>query len=637
MPTPHDHPLGMGQPITRRDFLDGMALAIGAGMLASGCRADLPEPPGAQQGPAYYPPALDGMRGSHPGSFEAAHQLRDGTLGGLKPHDTGENYDLIIVGAGISGLAAAHFFRQARGDDARILILDNHDDIGGHARRNEFTVEGTTLLTYGGTESIESPAQYSEAARGLLKDIGIDTQEFYTAFDRKRDERLKLRPGIFCDRESFGADRLCRGGIHDLTKQEIAGLPLSSRGQRDLVTLYHGRKNCFPLHSGPEIKSLLAKTSYRDYLEKIMGLGDETLRLQQVRSHGLFGVGIDAIPALDAWGLEYPGFAGLGLDDAPAPGLGRTPRLQQHEEEPYIFHFPDGNASVARLLVRRLIPDSLPGSTMHDVVTARLNYAKLDDQTHTARIRLNATVVAVHHAGNPDIAREIRVTYLRDGEARTVRARHCVLACWNMMIPYLCPDLPATQREALAYGAKVPLVYASVAVRNWTPWTKLGISDVYCPGSYFSHVFLDYPVNLGAYHTATGPEQPTIIRMNRMPCKPGLSAREQQREGRKQLLDVPFEIFEREVRNQLQRILGPGGFDAARDIAGITVNRWAHGYAYEYNSLWDPIVPEHLEPCVVGRQRFGRITIANSDAGAFAYTNSAIDQAERAVGELQSD
>jgi spermidine dehydrogenase len=356
-----------------------------------------------------------------------------------------------------------------------------------------------------------------------------------------------------------------------------------------------------------------------------------------VRSHDLFGVGIEAIPSLDAWGLEYPGFAGLGLDDEPAPGLGRTARLEMHEEEPYIFHFPDGNASVARLLVRRLIPVALPGSTMDDVVTARLNYAELDDGAHTTRIRLNATVVAVHHAGNPDTAREIRVTYMRGGEARTVRARHCVLACWNMVIPYLCPDMPVTQREALAYGAKVPLVYASVAVRNWEPWRKLGVSDFYCPGGYFSHVFLDYPVSLGAYHGATTPGEPTVVRMNRMPCKPGLPAREQQREGRKALLDTTFETFEREIRAQLQRMLGQGGFDAARDIAGITVNRWAHGYAYEYNSLWDPIVPEHLQPCVIGRQRFGRITIANSDAGAFAYTNCAIDQAERAVSELQSD
>lgn len=621
--------------ITRRDFLDGVALAIGAAALGGACSADAPEPPAAQQGPAYYPPALEGMRGSHPGAFETAHQLRDGKLGALKPQDTGENYDLIVVGAGISGLAAAHFFRQQRGEDSRILILENHDDVGGHAKRNEFEVDGKTLVTFGGTESIESPAQYSDVAKALLRDIGIDTRRFYAAFDQKRDQRLRLRPGIFWDKEGFGIDRLTPANIRDLTRAEIARLPLSARGREDLVALYHGTRNYFPGIAGPDIKARLAKLSYRDYLEHTIGMGEEVLRLFQVRSHDLFGVGIEAIPALDAWGLEYPGFAALGLDDTPAPGLGLTPRLEQQEEEPYIFHFPDGNASVARLLLRRLNPGALPGNTMDDVVTARLDYAQLDAPTQTTRIRLNATVVAVKHAGNPDIAREVKVTYIRGGEARSVRARHCVLACWNMVIPYLCPDMPGAQREALSYGAKVPLVYCSVAVRNWMPWVKLGISDVYSPGGYFSHIFLDYPVSLGAYHSAARPEEPTVIRMNRMPCKPGLPAREQQREGRRELLTTPFEVFEREIRGQLQRTLGAGGFDAARDIAGITVNRWAHGYAYEYNSLWDPILPEHLQPCVIGRQRFGRISIANSDAGAFAYTNSAIDQAARAVGELQ--
>ncbi len=636
MPSPSD-PLDMSAPISRRDFLDGVALVIGAGLLSGGCAPDAPEPPGAQQGPAYYPPGLTGLRGSPPGSFEVAHQLRDGTLGPLHPHDTGENYDLVIVGAGISGLAAAHFFRKARGEDARILLLENHDDVGGHARRNELQVDGRTLVTYGGTESIESPAQYSEAAQGLLREIGIDIRRFYTAFDQRRDARLHLGPGIYFDQASYGADRLIRGNLRAMDRATIAKLPLSPQGRRDLATLYAGRKNYFPGVAGPEVKARLARTSYREYLATVMGLGAEVVRLMQVRSHDLFGVGIDAIPALDAWGLEYPGFAGLGLDDAPAPGLGRTPRLEQGEEEPYIFHFPDGNASVARLLVRRLIPSALPGNTMDDVVTARLDYAQLDDHRHPTRLRLNATVVNVSHAGNPDIAREVRVTYMRSGQARTVRARHCVLACWNMMIPYLCPDLPVTQRAALAYGVKVPLVYSSVAVRNWAAFARLGVSDVYAPGAYFSHVFLDYPVSLGAVHAAERPAEPTVVRMNRMPCQPGLSAREQQRAGRKELLTTPFEVFEREIRGQLQGMLGGAGFDAARDIAAITVNRWAHGYAYEYNSLWDPILPESQQPCVIGRQRFGRITIANSDAGAFAYTNSAIDQAARAVGELQSD
>ena len=620
--------------ITRRDFLDGVAVAIGGGLLATGCDRPSPEPPGAEQGPRYYPPALEGLRGSHPGAFETAHQLRDGTLGPLTPHDTGERYDLVVVGGGISGLAAAYFYQEAKRGQARVLLLDNHDDIGGHAKRNEFTVDGQSLITYGGTESIESPAQYSDAARGLLTGIGIDTQRFYTAFDQKRDERLGMGPGLFFDRETFGSDRLVAGDVEELDRAAIGKTPLSAEGKRDLLRIYHGTKNFFPKQPGGEVKALLAKTSYRDYLRRTVGVGDEALRFFQARSHDLFGVGIDAIPALDAWGLAYPGFAGLGLDDEPAPGLGRTPLLEMNEEEPYIFHFPDGNASVARLLVRRLHPAALPGSTMDDVVNARLDYGRLDEATLPTRIRLNATVARVRHLGNPATAKKVEVTYIRNGKPWSVRAGQCVLACWNMVIPYLCPELPQTQKDALKYGAKVPLIYTSVALRNWKAFQKLGVSDVYAPGAWFFHAFLEYPVSLGSYRASTSPDQPIVVHLVRTPCQPGLSARDQQRAGRQELVDLPFEVFERNARDQLTRMLGAGGFDATGDIAGITVNRWAHGYSYEYNSLWDPILPEAQQPCVVGRQRFGRIAIANADAGAFAYTNGAIDQANRAVGEL---
>ncbi len=626
-------PLGLSRSITRRDFLDGVALAIGSGFLATGCDRPSPEPPGAEHSPEYYPPGLEGMRGSHPGAFEVAHDLRDGKLGAVKPHDTGEHYDLVVVGGGISGLSAAHFFQKAKGEAARVLVLENHDDVGGHAKRNEFAVDGRTLITYGGTESIESPAQYSPVAQGLLKEIGIDTRRFDTAFDRKRDERLGIGPGIFFDRETFGVDRLVAGDAGD--RSTVARTPLSPRGRRDLTTAYHTRKNYFPRVSGAEVKARLAAMSYRDYLKAVVGLGDEALRFFQARSHDLYGVGIDAIPALDAWGLEYPGFAGLGLTPEPAPGLGPTPILEMNEEEPYIFHFPDGNASIARMLVRRLNPAALPGNTMDDVVTARLDYSKLDQATLPTRIRLNSTVVKVRHIGDPATAREVEVTYMRNGKAWSVRAGGCVLACWNMVIPYLCPELPEAQREALKYGVKVPLVYTRVAIHNWTSFTKLGISDIYAPGAYFFHVFLDYPVSLGEYHAPARPEEPTVVHLIRTPCQPGLPARDQQRAGRKELLQTPFEKFERNVRDQLQRMLGAGGFDAARDIAGITVNRWAHGYSYEYNSLWDPVLPAEQQPCVIGRQRFGRIAIANADAGAFAYSNGAIDQADRAVKELR--
>jgi spermidine dehydrogenase len=577
------------------------------------------------------------MRGSHPGSFEIAHRLRDGTLGDVlrRARDTRERYDLVIVGAGISGLSAAHFFRKTRGEDAKILLLDNHDDFGGHAKRNEFVVADRRLISYGGTESIESPAQYSDVAKGLLADLGIDVQRFYTAFDQDRYEKLGLGDGVFFDRETFGVDRLVRGSDETVDRAFLARTPLTPTVRADLLRVYHGRQDYLPGLTSAAKKARLAKLSYRDFLLNLVKVSPEALPFLQTRTHDLYGVGIDAIPALDCWGLGYPGFAGMRLEaDEPSPGMGRTPLLEMNEEEPYIFHFPDGNASIARLLVRRLLPQALAGTTMEDSLSARLDYAKLDDASASTRLRLNSTVVRVRHLGDPASAREVEVTYVRGDRAWTVRAAACILAGWHTMIPYYCPQLPEAQRQALAYAVKVPLVYTNVALRDWKAFQKLGVSQVVAPGSFFFRMTLDFPVDLGDYRSPHTPEEPAVVKLFRTPCQPGLPARDQHRAGRAELLTMSFETFERNVRDQMARILGPGGFDPARDITAITVNRWSHGYTYEYNSLWDEPWPEDQQPCVIARRPFGRITIANADAGAFAYTNSAIDQAWRAVQEL---
>jgi spermidine dehydrogenase len=216
-----------------------------------------------------------------------------------------------------------------------------------------------------------------------------------------------------------------------------------------------------------------------------------------------------------------------------------------------------------------------------------------------------------------------------------VQAAQCVLACYNMIIPYLCPEMPEKQKDALHYAVKLPLVYTNVQIRNWESFQKLGVNSIYSPGSFFNGASLDFPVSLGDYHFPSSPQDPCLLHLLRTPCKPGLPAKEQYRAGRYELMTTPFDAFERNIRDQIGRMLSGGGFDSARDIQGITVNRWPHGYAYEYNPLFEPLDrPASERPCVIGRQPFGRIHIANSDADGHAYTNIAIDQGYRAVREI---
>lgn len=620
------------RPITRRDFLNGIAVGIGAlGSLSTEdlLRAGfLP-----QQGADEYPPALMGLRGSNDGAFEVAHRMKDGLQADSygAPTTTDQRYDLIVVGAGISGLSAAWFFRKAAGPRARILILDNHDDFGGHARRNEFSVGNRRIIGYGGTQSIDTPSRYSGVASGLIKDLGVDTQAFYTAFDQEYFARQQLSSATFFDRETFGTDRLVVQPDEMEWSDFFDRAPLSRELRQELVRLHTSKEDYLAGMSASEKLALLARTSYKDYLVRHVRLPEQALPYLQTSTHDYFGVGIDAVPAGDCRALEHPGFDGLGIEGQIGPNMGRTARLQH--DEPYIFHFPDGNATIARLLVRDMIPAVLDGSTMTDIVTARARYRMLDLAAHRVRLRLRSTVVRVRHS-RPRGQGDVEVTYIRDGKPYSVRGARCILACWNGVVPYICPELPAAQKEALAYGVKVPLLYTNVALRNWQSLSRQRVHSISAPGSYWFKAEMDFPVSLGDYKYASGPRDPALLFMVRTPCKPGLPSREQHRMGRAELLATPFERLEGEVRQQLTRMLGAGGFDADRDIAGITVNRWSHGYAYEYNSLWDPEWAEGESPCEIGRRRRGRIAIANSDAAAYAYTDAAIDQAWRAVQEL---
>src|SRR5215472_16775564 len=209
-----DRDLGMDRKISRRDFLNGSAMAIGAKLLPFGSMLGDTARSEPQNQPGYDPPATTGLRGSHPGSFEIAHSLRDGTFwqNASTPIDTGETYDLVVVGGGISGLAAAYFFREKAGRSARILILENHDDFGGHAKRNEFHLGGRLQLLNGGTLLIDSPTPYSPVADGLLKTLGIDPPQFDASFtDRKLYRSLSLGSGVFFDKETFGEEQLVVG------------------------------------------------------------------------------------------------------------------------------------------------------------------------------------------------------------------------------------------------------------------------------------------------------------------------------------------------------------------------------------------------------------------------------------------
>lgn len=617
--------------ITRRDFLNGVAITIAAGMTPLQLLQAAPDG-------RYYPPSLTGLRGSHVGSFEVAHQMGwEKKVFDTENLPITEDYDLVVVGGGLSGLSAAWFYREKH-PKAKILILENHDDFGGHAKRNEFQAGGRMIIGYGGSEAFQSPNHlYSKEVNGLLKKLGVNIKRFETAFDRQFYPGLGLSRGVFFDKENFGEDKLVTGDPTPMVADDIAPDQLNARSLHDfindfplpaadrqaLIELHTAPKDYLPGKSAEEKADYLAATSYRDFLLKNVGLSEGAVKYFQSRTNDFMALSIDAVASSDAYSVGFPGFAGMNL--API-----SEEAAAEMEEPYIYHFPDGNASVARLLVRSLIPGVAPGHTMDDIVLAPFDYAKLDQPKASVRVRLNSTAVSVRNVGD-----SVHIGYSRGGQLAQVRGKRCILACYNMMIPYLLKDLPAPQAHALSQNVKYPLVYTKVVIRNWQSFQKLGVHEIYAATQPYSRIKLDYPVSMGGYDHPRDPTQPIGLHMVYVPTSPnsGMNARDQARAGRGKLYGQTFEQLEAQLRDQLQRMLGPGGFNHERDILAITVNRWSHGYASFSNSLFDD-ADESEAWMQLAKKPVGHVSIANSDAAWSAYAHAAIDEAFRAVGEV---
>ncbi|MEM1232316.1 MAG: NAD(P)-binding protein [Pseudomonadota bacterium] len=656
--------------IDRRDFLNGVAI-LGAGALTAG----LPQPGRGQATPVpaqrapvpAYPPALTGMRGSHDGSFDVMHSMAwGGKRYGRAATAVDEPYDLVVVGGGLSGLAAARYYQQSQ-PDARILILDNHDDFGGHARRNEFTVDGKVLIGHGGSQSIDTPSEYSAEAIGLLKDLGVETERFYDYYDRDFYASRGLAMGLFMAEGPFETAHFQQAPVEMLGgfglmfgaasigegEALIETLPLAPADKAKLRELVFEPKDYLAEFDEKEKWALLYELSYTDFLAAHAEASDVLLTLLDDSLKQLYALNWQAVPAANAVDLMMPGTQALGLGPGNLVATAARARrfmprglwrwlldrvLAQDGVEPYIFHFPDGNASLARLLVRKLIPTTASGRTMEDIVLAPLDYARLDTADEAVRCRLNATVVDVRHRLDRGA---VDVSYIKDGAHQRVRASHVILACNHQVIPYICDELPNPQRLALDQAERAPLCYINVALRNWRAFAKAGIHRIYAPGSELPHMLLDFPVSMGGVEFSANPDEPILMHISYASSSAQKgdprTPRELFRAGQHVVYGKSFADFEAAIRSQLSAALGAYGFDADRDIAAITVNRWTHGYAYEPMGHSSELAADDpASPHYAARQQHHRISIANSDAEYSAYVDAAFDAAWRAVEEQRA-
>ena len=627
MKKPSDKRLGMQRAITRRDFVQGAAVAAGAALQAGALGSSgLANATAAVSAGAHrmtiadYPPVKTGMRGSHPGAYEIAHALaRDGAKF-PEPQSTEEHYDLIVVGAGISGLAAAHYYQKRFGADSKILLLENHDDFGGHAKRNEFHQSGEMVLSMGGTHNLEWWS-FSKTVNAFMQEHGVDCKGMRKQMEFAYGRDAPNSPAMWFDETTYGVNRLVTNFnlSAKLTTEDIDKIPISDAG-RDSLKRFYDSAPSLEDWTEAEAEDLLSSISYPDFLRQYGGLTEDAVQLFDKEEHGSWGLEMRAISAAEAMWEGYPG-AHLFGEDWSEDSFGYP-----------VAMWPDGNASLVRLMVAKLVPQSAPNATAENVAMTQFDYSALDREKANVRLRLNSTVIGVDN-----IDQGVSVTYASsEGELKQVSARHSVLACYHSIIPHLCPAMSDKQKAALKYQVKVPMILTNVLLRNSQALDKLGVDAVSCPGRLHARLFLFKGLHTGGYKRSdTADEAVSLVFWGSVsPPEDAVDIRSQLRGSRQKLLELSFEDFEREVRTVLDGLLGPAGFDVAEDILAITVNRWPHGYAYEYMQLWDPEWESGEAPHEIARQPFGSITIANADAGASAYTHVAIDQAYRAVADL---
>ncbi|MYF09659.1 MAG: FAD-dependent oxidoreductase [Gammaproteobacteria bacterium] len=638
--------------ITRRRFVNGVAVGV-AGTVAGAplpfaSEASAPRrvirsgaPLSYSASLAGFPPLRGGLRGSHEGANEVAHQMPfDGRSDwGPAAEPDLDLYDLVVVGGGISGLAAAHFYRKAH-PDARILILENHDDIGGHARRNEFHLDGRLYLSGGGSRYL-MPAVLADHLGEVYKDLGIDYDQIT---DEAADYEFYARHGLgivfYFDAATYGERKLLPGHFGVLNHMDvperpswetISQMPFSEKAKRQLYKLYHINEDRTEAGFFDEL-DYLGTLTYEEFLKKHGGITEPEI-LDWIRPMSvLSGMWNDSLPAWEGFAMGQPG---LGATSFRLLRGNRYANLMKFLLSP--APLPDGNGGLARLFARSLVPQVSSGAlNPAGMVAAPFDYGKLDEPGSQVRIRLNSTAVQIAHDGDPQTAKQVFVTYVRHGKTEKVRARNCVLACWNNMIPHIWREIPDAQRSALAKGIKLPNVFTNVLLRNWRAFERAGVGGGFASSFYHSTFYLENLSNLGNYHSPANPEEPTILFLAGCPRGWGPpDVRNRSSTGRYELMGTTFEFLENDIKEQFNGMLGDHGFDADRDMAAITVNLWPHGYTAPQSTVFDPPYAEGEEPHLVGRRKLGRVAIANSDASTVALITAAVDEAKRAIDELE--
>jgi spermidine dehydrogenase len=621
-----DKSLGMDQPITRRDFLNSTLLASGSLLTAATPLQLL----GEEDDWTGYGGVGDYSK-SNGNTLEvlaAGHRIRDGEFDRLPANfiDTGEMFDCVVVGGGISGLAAALFLLRKGGKNRTCLVLDNHPVFGGEAKRNEFVVDGHRLMAHQGSAVFF--VQYPHSFLGRFYDsIGLKAPrlQYQKWAGPAKEMALSKTPYDMVGSEPatyglyFGAKFSQKPGVWliDPWGKKLEGAPISESARAELLKWRAGLQpeEKRPQYLGDEISRHLDSITLEEHMMRRFGISCETIRtfLSPVEGGGS-GLGPDVLSA-------YADYAADMLHP-----------LQSDDTDQM---FPGGNTGIARLMVKTLIPRSIAGDdSMEAVCRNHLNFAALDQPNSPARIRLNSTAVWVKHDGDPEKSESVSVLYLRAGRIYRVKARSAVMAGGGWTTKHVVRDLPQAQQGAYGQFYRSPCLMANVAVRNWRFLYNMGITGFRWFEGVGNYTEVRKTALMGADAATIGPDSPVVLPLKVLYSYPGLPIADQGHRGRGEMLATSFREYERRIREQFTDMFARTGFDARRDIAGIILNRWGHAYLNPQPGFFFGKDEKPAPSEVLRATPFARIAFANTDLAGIMDHRSSILEAGRAVGQL---
>jgi spermidine dehydrogenase len=619
----------MNRDITRRDFLNGTLLSSGALLLhASPPGQLLARTAGAATSVADDWTGYGGVgdyansNGNTEAVLEAGHQIRDGAFDSLPANvtETGETYDCVVVGGGISGLAAALTFQRKVGAGRTCLVIENHPIFGGEAKRNEFLVDGHRLIGHQGSALFWVPFPHSFIGR-FYESIGLKNPHLeYQKWGSSEPELALTRTPYLGDAPYglyFGAKFGQPHGIWltDPWGKKLEGAPISVKTRDELLRYQNFDSTAFkkPEYRGDAISRRLDTMTLEDHLMEKYTISRETVRTFLGDEGGGYGLGPDALSA-------YTGYAFDELGTIPEDGTEM---------------FPDGNSGIARLIVKTLIPESIAGAnSLEDVCRNPVNFAALDHSGAASRIRLDSTAVWVKHDGDPAKSESVTVAYARGGKNYRVKARSVVMAGGSWTTKNIVRDLPDDRKQAYAQFYRSPCMVANVAVRNWRFLYKMGISGCQWFEGLGSYLQIRKLALCGTDSPTIGPDSPVVLTVKVLYSYPGKTAEQQGHMGRAEMIATPFSEYERQIRQQFSEMFARTGFDASRDIAGIILNRWGHAYASPAPGFYFGRDGKPAPGDVLRAAPFGRIAFANTDLSGTPDHKSSIMEADRAVEQL---